>query len=507
MAISFNRYIDITSGVGAGANVAQRDLVGRLFTDNVLLPPGTFLSFTSAAEVSSYFGSASNEYLRAVPYFAWVSKSITRAQSIQYARWVDSAVAPMIFGLKVQSLATYTAISNGTFGLTIGGVTNNFSSVDFSVASSLADVAAVLQVVIRTGSGAQWTGADVTYNSTAGAFEFVGGSAVDATITVQEGSGGTPIAALIGWLPGATLINGNFTAGAIWAAGADVESITETLTNSATLSNNFGSFLFMPSLDIAQVTEAANWNNLQDIMFLYTVPVASANVASYFAALANIGGVSVTLSNTALEYPEQIPMMIEAATDYTQPNAVQNYMFQQFANVTPSVTDDATANTMDAANTNYYGSTQTAGQIISFYQRGILNGLPVDPLDQNTYVNEIWLKDAAGAAIMNLLLALPQLPANAQGRNQLLSTLQSVIGQALNNGVISVGKTLTSVQMVYITEITNDPNAWHQVQNNGFWVNVVIVPTGNPVQYIATYTLVYSKDDVIRKVTGSHVLI
>ena len=38
-------------------------------------------------------------------------------------------------------------------------------------------------------------------------------------------------------------------------------------------------------------------------------------------------------------------------------------------------------------------------------------GSPVNPSDQNVYANEIWLKDAATVAIMNLLLSLSQLPA------------------------------------------------------------------------------------------------
>jgi hypothetical protein len=106
---------------------------------------------------------------------------------------------------------------------------------------------------------------------------------------------------------------------------------------------------------------------------------------------------------------------------------------------------------------------------------------------------------------MSLLLSVNQIPANAQGRNQVLAVLQGVINQALNNGTISVGKTLTTAQQMYITSATGDNLAWHQVQNNGYWVDVVITLVGS--NYQATYTLIYSKDDVIRKVTGTNTLI
>jgi hypothetical protein len=201
-------------------------------------------------------------------------------------------------------------------------------------------------------------------------------------------------------------------------------------------------------------------------------------------------------------------MMIFAATDYAKTNAVQNYMFQQF-NLTPSVSSDSVANTLDANRINYYGNTQNAGQQISFYQRGTLMGPATSPTDMGVFANEIWLKDAAGVAIMNLLLGTSQVPANKFGQSMVLTTLQSVINQAVNNGTISVGKALTAQQKLYITQITGDDLAWQQVQNIGYWINCEIVPYQNNdvTEYKAVYTLIYSKNDVIRKVDGSHILI
>ena len=96
-SISITRYVDITSGVGAGAVVPTRDLVGRLFTGNILIPPQSFISFFDAAAVGSYFGTGSEEYARAVFYFSFISKSVTQPGYIQFARWVNSAAAPRIF--------------------------------------------------------------------------------------------------------------------------------------------------------------------------------------------------------------------------------------------------------------------------------------------------------------------------------------------------------------------------------------------------------------------------
>ena len=585
MAISFTRYIDITSGVGAANAVPQRQLIARLFTDNPLLPPQSYIEFDTALEVGSYFGTTSNEYFRALYYFSFISKNITSPQTISFARWVDTAQAAMIFGLAGgQSFATYSSISSGSLGLTIAGVHNNLSSLDFTGAVNLAGVASVIQAAIQaeTGSGAQWTGATVVYSAAnGGSFIFTSGSAVAATISVQAGVGGTDISALIGWLPEATFVQGVFTAGSIVAPGSAVEDIATSVSNASAVSNNYGSFAFITSVPptLAQNIEVANWNEAQNVMFIFSVAVTSANASAWsndVTGLGAIGGTgltlnvspttqtgtvasasatitamtstaglavgnvitgtnipaatvissivsstSITISNAATgsgsetltiypnQYPEMLPMAIFASTNYEAVNAVQNYEFQISAGLIPTVTTDTAANSMDADSINYYGQTQTAGQLLSFYQQGVLLGIATDPLDMNTYANEIWLKDAAGAALMSLFLALAQVPANKQGALQITTVLQSVIDLALLNGTISVGKPLNTTQQQYIGQITGDPTAWHQVQNSGYWLNVVIqvIPNVTPIRYQAVYTLIYSKDDIIRNVVGTHDLI
>lgn len=500
MAISFRRYVDITSGVGGNSAVRQRDLIGRLFTTNNLLPTKSFIEFDSLEEVGAYFGTSSAEYLRAAFYFGFISKNITRPRRISFARWVNAAVAPMIFGRTGdQSIASYTPITTGAFSLTLGGVTNLVNNLDFSAVTSLADVASVIQAKIRTFTGAMWTSATVTWDPVRKCFNLVGGTTGDANIAVVAGSGGNDVADQIGWLTGAILSD-----------GSAAETVTDTLTASADASNNFGSFLFMPALSDAQVLEAATWNHNQNIYFQFMVPVLPVDAQNIYDSIKTLSGSAITLLGASGEYPEMVPMMILAATDYSKRNAVQNYMFQQFAGLTPSVQTTADAATYDAIRVNYYGRTQTAGQFIDFYQRGVLTGLPTAPTDQNVYANEQWLKDAAGAAIMTLLLSLGRVSANAQGRSQLVAILQSVIDRALFNGTISVGKTLNPTQKLYIAELSGDDLAWHQVQNIGYWLDVnfeQVVAQDSSISFKAVYTLIYSKDDAIRKVEGTHVLI
>lgn len=500
MAISFSRFVDITSGVGAGAGVRARDLIGRIFSTNPLIPTGSVVEFESADAVLTYFGSDSDEYAIAAFYFGWISKNIKKAQKIGFASWADVAVAPRIFGkVQTQALGSFTSITAGTFSLTLGADTETVGPINFGAAASLAAVAALIQTAVHSaGSGALWTSATVVWNSTRGSFDFTGGATGDNVISVSAGTGGSDVAGQLGWLTGA-----------IVSDGSAAQTVTEVLSESTETSNNFASFSFIPTLDLSEKTEAAEWNDTQNNMFIYCVPVTAANAAATSAALIDLSGVSLTLSPLATEYPELVPMIILAATDYAARNSAVNFMFTQFT-LTPSVSTDSDANTYDALRVNYYGSTQTAGQVLDFYQRGTLCGLSTDAVDQNVYANEIWLKDKAGSSIMSLLIALPKVSANSAGKIQLQGVLQGVVDQGLFNGVVSVGKPLSMNQKLYIGQITGDDLAWHQVQNNGYWYGVTFesyVTTDGRTEWKAVYTLCYSKDDAIRKVDGTHVLI
>lgn len=501
MAISFTRYVDITSSVQGGSQVPRRDLIGRIYSTNDLIPPQTLVTFDNAPEIGDYFGFDSEEYARGLYYFSFISKNSNSPQLLSFARWVDAAVAPMIFGgLPDTDVGDWTPITSGSFTLSIGGTPANFTSLDFSAVTSLADVATVVQTAINVNVGVQYATATVAYNALGPQFNFVGGSAT-ATLDfkVIEGTAGTPIAAKLGWVG----------VGAIVGNGSAIETITQTLSSSAQTSDDFGSFAFMPSLTQDQIVEAATWNYGQDVKFLYTIPCTNLNATDLSEALVDLGGCSLTLSLTSGEYPEMLPMMILAATNYDAPNAVQNYMYQQ-STLTPSVGTDADANTYDSLLVNYYGVTQSAGQFVAFYQRGFMFGPATSPSFMNIYANEIWLKDAIGASILNLLLAVGQVPANNQGISQVLTVIQTVINEALINGTISVNKKLTSTQIQAINAITNNPSAWYQVQTIGYWVNCTIdsfTANNSVTQFKANYTLVYSKDDVINKVTGQQILI
>ena len=506
MSIPIINFIDVTSGVGGATVVPTRNLGAMIVSINPLVPTGQIISFTSAADVGDYFGTSSGEYARAVFYFGWVSKQITAPALLSFWFWnSDAATADLIFGVPpIDTLSQFNPLTTGELTLTMGCCTHTLTGINLSAAGSLTAVATDITTAINgfSGGGAAWTGAVVTYNSTSGAFNLVGGATGADTIAVTAAPS-NDLAGPLGWLSAETVLSNGTTA----------ETLPANLIELINISNNFGSICLGASSinTLTNVEAVANWNNslTPNIQFIYTVPVSVANASAWSAALIGIGGCTVTLSPLATEYPEMVPMMVLAATNYNAVNSTQNYMYQTNFNLTPSVTNQTDYNTYTTLRINFYGSTQTAGQVINFYMKGFMMGPANVPQFQNLYANEIWFKDALTASILNVLLALSQIPANNTGRAQILSTMQTVINQALANGTIEVGKTLNTTQKLFIGQITGSPTAWQQVQNSGYWVNVVIQSSviDGVTTYTAVYTLVYSKNDVILQILGSDVLI
>jgi hypothetical protein len=496
MSIPISKYVLITSAVAGAAAVAQRELIGRMFSTDARTPTDAVVEFTSAADVGLYYGTPSQEYLRAVAYFGFTSKSLSRPRKLSFGRYALTAQPARIYGGKpVASLVTLQAITSGTLTVTIGGDVAALTGLNFAASSSFADVAATIQTALRLETGANFTTATVTYDAINGVFVLAASStqAVEAAISASGSVTGP-----LGW--GLT---------AIFSPGTPAQSITDALSASVDVSNNFGSFAFVPTLDDAGITEAAQWNAARNMEFIFCARVTEADAANLSAALIGLSGYGPTLAPLATEFPEQLPMAVLAATDYSRAGAVQNYMYQQAA-LTPSVTSGALSDTYDNLRVNYYGATQTAGQSLAFYQRGVLGGTATDAVDMNVYANEIWLKDAANAAFMALLLASPRIPANVAGAAQVRTALQVIIDQALLNGTISTDKALTVAQRTFIGEVTNDELAWLQVQSNGYWADAVVrsfVTPDSRTEYKVVYTLVYSKDDAIRKIEGSHILV
>lgn len=166
MSINQKKYIDVTSGVGGEAEVGRKSLGARLLIRNALAPVGKVLEFSGAADVGVYFGTTAPEYTFAAKYFGFVSKAVTRADKISFARYTPEAVPATLRAVKSETaLANWQAVTEGSLAVKINGVSFQITAVDFNAVTTLNDVAGLVQNAIRNNSagGAAWTQASVSY--------------------------------------------------------------------------------------------------------------------------------------------------------------------------------------------------------------------------------------------------------------------------------------------------------------------------------------------------------
>jgi hypothetical protein len=531
MSIRFTKYININSAVGGASQVPLRLWVARVFTTNPRVGPNAVLQFDVTGgtdDIGDFFGSTSEEFNRTAAYASYESPLGTAPQAIQFARYVADDQPATIFGeAQVANLAALKLITAGKLSFMFGQTPVNITGISFASATSFADVATALQTAIRAATGApngELSAATVTFDATAQAFDFSASPTVTATetfrvVTPASITTQTDVAAALGWYA---------SQGALVNDAALAEAAVDSFNRVQSANNNFGSFVYTDAADLqlSDVTAIALANAALNVMFIFRVPVTPTNWATYQAALIGIAGVGLEYEDVVAaggrQYLEMLPMSIQAAINFNATNGAVGFMYKQNALFNPSINDNpgtVQSDTLDAARVNYYGVTQTGGQQIAFYQTGVLCGGATAPVDSTVFANEQWFKDMCGANLMNLQLSSGQIPANARGVNMCDAALQgnqatalapaTGIELAVQNGVISTNSTLTTTQQIFITQQSGSATAWQQVQTIGYWKKLVIVPqTNNGVTtYTLQYTIIYRKDDVIKKINGSHQLI
>lgn len=489
MAIPQTKYVNIISAVGGTSQVSQRDLMGRVFTDSSLVPAGAVLEFAGLDAVGNWFGTESNEYKFADKYFAYQSKSGNKPQKISFALHSVAAKAARLYGkAKATTLDYLKTLTNADITFSIGGTDYALSSLNFASATSLTEIAGV----IGTALAALTTDpvATFAYDATLGRFVLTSETTgAESTIGYATGS----LASTIGMSEGSN--------GAILSDGSAAETGLNAVRASAELTNNFYSFCFLTDVSGEEESIAA-WVKAQNVRYMWSLGVTAANASTMASALAEYDGVGLTLNSDCVF----LPMAIAAAINYDLPNASVDFMYQQAAGIESSVSNPEDQEAYDAIRVNYYGTTQQAGNLISFYQDGKLQG---SISSMGVYVNEAWLKDALFTSILNMRLALDSLPATETGLAYIKTAIQEVIEKAQNNGVINAGKTLDATQKAYIGQITGDKSAWQAIQSIGYWLNATVekYTEQGTEKYKVSYLLVYAKGDSINFVDGKDILI
>lgn len=319
-----------------------------------------------------------------------------------------------------------------------------------------------------------------------------------------------------------------------FAKHGDAEGTTDAFladfNRVAAMTNDFACFTFLtetPPTE-AQVKAVAAANAALNYRFLFVASLTNAtvddngSVADAMKALVGEKGTNGTevtyqreIANTgaSLKVPKTyIVAAILSAIDWDSEDGSVNPMFRQVTGETADVISakavtgaDASqgADDLDDANVDYYASVQTNGTEQAFFQRGFNS----DGESVLVYVGELWLKSRISTRLMTLFLSSNKIPANVDGNARIFAEIDTVCNEAVRNGVIEVGKTLSQAARTNILSWTRDSAAADKVEDAGYWLQCQVKENDDGKGYVAKYLLIYSKGDAIIKVEGNDIFV
>lgn len=317
--------------------------------------------------------------------------------------------------------------------------------------------------------------------------------------------------------------SGRFASRLAFAKVAEGETPVAAFTRVNELTNLFGSFTFLSlagggdsdasgDADIEALREVAAYNSGLDTKYLFVVnrvrgDMSKADVIAEAEKFKAAKG-TVFLSG-ATSVSSYMPMAILGSTDYATGQVV-NFMFKQFAGEDPTVFDDSTFTDFNAANVNYYGRTQSNGQTLDFYQRGLNS----DGQDTAVYCNEMWFKSECETRLMQYLVSNERIPADAVGVAIVELLVTEVCYDAVRNGtfmtkdnptaasvlglrqlVALVGGTPDIVDTILINIAKSGYDVWGMLDTNA---------EGEPIIH---YYVFYGTADSIKFIKGDDILI
>lgn len=441
---------------------------GLLLSASEVIPSSQLaLPFPDADSVGDYFGLDSPEYQAAAIYFQGYNNSFTKPRAFYVGRRVTEDAAPFIRGgafnaLPSATLAALKETRDGGMSLTLGSYTGALGNLDFSGASSLSDVAQILQTAIRavTAGGEAWTAATVTYSSLFNAFTITGGAAgADEGVNYAEASdSGTDLSSLLRLAQ---------SAAAVLSPGMDAMTPAENMEAILDLTENFVCFTTVAQPTQADALAFAQWASGKGVNYLYIYwdndpALLQAGSSSTIAAALRQANVSATCGVwNNLDYAALI-MGTAASIDWNRRNGTITFAFKSQDGVPANVTRGTDAVNLEAQGMNFMGDYATRNDQFIFLYPGQMFGT-WQWID--TYLNAVWLNNALQVACMNGFQQTPRVPYNQEGYTLLKSWCLDPINRALYSGIIDTGVALSESQKSQLVreagrdisqELTND---------------------------------------------------
>lgn len=443
-----------------GAGGAQTSLDGMVVTQSTAVPPGQLAVFYREQDVADFFGASSDEYAAAQVYFAGILGGGQQPGSLSFGRLSLTDTPAMVYGAPTGLTLSQLQALSGTLTVTTA-TTKTSSPINLSAATSFANAATLMT--------AGFTTPDFTISWDTARERFV-------LATTATGDG-TTVSAVTGTL--ATGVGLSAAAGAFVQNGTDADTEDSAMTRIANLSGNWGVFTTVWAADEDERLGFAAWTSAQDFQFIYAgwdsdpADLTTNNPAS-FGAIVHSTPYQGTVPVYGALADAMLTLAWAASTNYDITEGRSALAFRQpVAAVAAKVNTLADANALLSNGYTYLGDYASTANTYSILYNGSISG-QFEWAD--TFLGQVWLRRTMQQALFETLLAYRTLPYNADGYNAIYQGAQGTIEQAVQNGVIRSGVTLSASQQAEVNRSAGIPIA-DQVSSLGWYLQVSDPPT------------------------------
>lgn len=440
MSIPISQIVQINPAVvGTGANPLA--LNGLILTPSSDAPTNALKTCYSLSDVADFFGTSSDEYAAAVPYFSGSNvRQALAPNALYFCRYTDSAVGAWAKGSSIAgtTLSTLQTIS-GELTVTIDGTEYTTDSLSLASATSFSAAASEIQTALSLASGQS-----VAWNSTFSRFEIYSGTTGDSS-TISEVTGDT--AEALG-LADATLSQGS---DGITPATAVEYASTESL--------NWATFTILFVSGAADATklqhnqDLADWQATKNNRFLFCAYDDDSNAidpdgTDTYGQWLQEGNYNVLCCYDNVTVAT-FAMGIAASINWNATNGRATLAFKSQEGLDTTVSSLTEANALLAKGYTYYGAYASDG-VANNYNFLFDGSLAGEWLWADSYINQIFLNSQLRSAMITLLMGVNALPYNDFGKTQIRSAAQDPINQGLINGTIRTGVRLSENQKAQV---------------------------------------------------------
>jgi hypothetical protein len=454
---------------------------GLVLTENPLMPAGQVLSFASAQAVSDFFGPSSAEFAYASIYFAGMVNGTQLPSALLFAPYNAAARAGWLASgsLATVPLATLQGYS-GTLTIDFAGVPLTSSSINLTGVASQSLMAAEIQAAFTSPPFA------VTWNAVQGTFVFTS-TLTGATETIDYATGTLAADLYLTQATGATL-----------SQGATADTPSSAMSNVVAISQNWATMSYLVEPTLANKELFAAWFSEQDDEYLMvawdsdvqasmqgaTEPFGVVAKTNHYEGVMCIGGdpalgsLAPLVMNTAAFVQGMIASINFSQTNGRITLAGKSAMA---AAVLPTCANLQTYTNLLANGYSCYGAFASRNAGFTFFSNGNMPG-SFPWADQ--YIDQIWLSAQLQLALLNLYTAVNDIPYDPTGYGLIRAalvgqptanggvTFDGPINNALNNGVIQTGVSLSSAQAAEVNNAAGASVAG-TIQSNGYYLQIL----------------------------------